>query len=134
MTSVLPAKLDWYARRLRRMSPAEVAWRVREQAIRRAWASRQVRPDEVSGLPPLPSGGARQFTSLLPQGTADLVPSAARDAILADAGRLLGGEWEMLGVVRTGGPMPISLGSLLATTRATIAVAESLASGRPEQV
>ena len=97
----VPAKLDWYARRLRRMSPAEVAWRVREQAIRRAWASRQVRPDEVSGLPSLPSGATRQFTSLLPPGTADLVPSAARDAILADAGRLLGGEWEMLGVVRT---------------------------------
>jgi predicted dehydrogenase len=36
--------------------------------------------------------------------------------------------------VRTGGPMPISLDSLLATTRATIAVGESLLSGRPEQV
>ncbi len=36
--------------------------------------------------------------------------------------------------VRTGGPMPISVDSLLATTRATVAVSESLASGRPEQV
>jgi predicted dehydrogenase/threonine dehydrogenase-like Zn-dependent dehydrogenase len=36
--------------------------------------------------------------------------------------------------VRTGGPMPISLESLLATTRATIAVGESLLSGRPERV
>ena len=35
---------------------------------------------------------------------------------------------------RTGGPMPIALESLLATTRATIAVGESLASGRPERV
>jgi predicted dehydrogenase/threonine dehydrogenase-like Zn-dependent dehydrogenase len=35
---------------------------------------------------------------------------------------------------RTGGPMPISLESLLATTRATIAVGESLASGKPEEV
>jgi len=34
---------------------------------------------------------------------------------------------------RTGGPMPISLESLLATTRATIAVGESLASGQPER-
>jgi predicted dehydrogenase len=34
----------------------------------------------------------------------------------------------------TGAPMPISLDSLVATTRATIAVAESLASGRPERV
>jgi predicted dehydrogenase/threonine dehydrogenase-like Zn-dependent dehydrogenase len=36
--------------------------------------------------------------------------------------------------VRTGAAMPISLDSLIATTRATIAVAESLSSGRPEQV
>ena len=35
---------------------------------------------------------------------------------------------------RTGAPMPISLESLLATTKATIAVGESLASGKPERV
>jgi predicted dehydrogenase/threonine dehydrogenase-like Zn-dependent dehydrogenase len=35
---------------------------------------------------------------------------------------------------RAGTPMPIELESLLATTRATIAVGESLASGKPEQV
>jgi hypothetical protein len=83
------------------MSPAEVAWRVREQAIRRSWARRQVRPDQVSGLPPVPPGIPRQFTSRLPAGTPGLVPQGARDAILAAADRLLAGEWEMLGVVRT---------------------------------
>ena len=36
--------------------------------------------------------------------------------------------------VRTGAPMPISLESLVATTSATIAVADSLLSGRPERV
>jgi predicted dehydrogenase len=36
--------------------------------------------------------------------------------------------------VRAGGPMPISVDSLLATTRATIAVGESLLSGGPERV
>ena len=36
--------------------------------------------------------------------------------------------------VRSSGPMPISVDSLLATTRATIAVGESLLSGRPERV
>jgi predicted dehydrogenase/threonine dehydrogenase-like Zn-dependent dehydrogenase len=35
---------------------------------------------------------------------------------------------------RTGGPMPIGIDSLLATTRATIAVGESLSSGKPEQL
>ncbi|MCW2930543.1 MAG: Heparinase family protein [Actinomycetia bacterium] len=94
-------RLGWYARRLARMSPAEVAWRVREQAIRRAWSGRQVRQDQVGKLPPLPSPVARQFTSRLPPGAAGLVPQDARDALLADASRLLGGEWEMLGVVRT---------------------------------
>ncbi len=36
--------------------------------------------------------------------------------------------------VRTGAPMPITLESLVATTSATIAVADSLLSGRPERV
>ena len=36
--------------------------------------------------------------------------------------------------VRTGAPMPIAFESLVATTSATIAVADSLASGRPERV
>jgi predicted dehydrogenase/threonine dehydrogenase-like Zn-dependent dehydrogenase len=36
--------------------------------------------------------------------------------------------------VRTGGPMPITLDSLVATTRATFAVSESLSSGKPEQL
>jgi len=35
---------------------------------------------------------------------------------------------------RTGAPMPIAVASLVATTGATIAVADSLASGRPERV
>ncbi len=37
-------------------------------------------------------------------------------------------------VSRTGAPMPISFESLVATTRATIAVGESLSSGHPERV
>jgi predicted dehydrogenase/threonine dehydrogenase-like Zn-dependent dehydrogenase len=36
--------------------------------------------------------------------------------------------------VRTGAPMPIDVDSLLATTRATIAVGESISSGKPELV
>jgi hypothetical protein len=99
-----PSKLGWYARRLRGMSPAEIAWRLREQALRRAWARRQVRQDGLESLPPLAAASpaaARRFTSALPSGTAGLVPERARAAIVADADRLLAGEWEMLGVVRT---------------------------------
>jgi hypothetical protein len=90
----------WYAQRLRGMSPAEVAWRAREQARRRAWAHRQVRQDQVASLPPLPAG-ERLFTAVLPPDAASRVPGHARAAVIADADRLLKGEWEMLGVVRT---------------------------------
>jgi hypothetical protein len=86
------------------MSAAEIAWRVREQAVRRAWARRQVRPDRVPALPALTSvlpPGERGFASPLPEGTASLVPAEARAAIIASADRLLKGEWEMLGTVRT---------------------------------
>jgi Heparinase II/III-like protein/Heparinase II/III N-terminus len=98
------SRLGWYARRLGRMSPAEVAWRAREQALRRAWRSRQVRPDQMAALPSLTAVEAlprRRFTSVLPPELAARVPETARAAIVADAERLLKGEWEMLGAVRT---------------------------------
>jgi hypothetical protein len=100
---VNPAKLGWYARRLARMSPAEVTWRIREQALRRAWARRQVRPGQAPVLAPPTARPApdRRFASVLPPDTAAQVPAAARAAILAAAARLLDGEWEMLGVLRT---------------------------------
>jgi Heparinase II/III-like protein/Heparinase II/III N-terminus len=104
VTGSAAARIGWYARRLGRMTPAEVAWRVREQALRRAWARRQVRPGEVRALPPLTAvlpATERTFTSPLPAGTASLVPADARAAVLADADRLLKGEWAMLGAVRT---------------------------------
>jgi hypothetical protein len=41
---------------------------------------------------------------------------------------------QFIDAARTGAPMPISLESLVATTSATIAVARSLSSGRPERV
>ena len=41
---------------------------------------------------------------------------------------------EFIAACRTGAPLPISLESIVATTRATIAANESLASGRPERV
>jgi hypothetical protein len=85
------------------MTPAEITWRVREQAIRRAWARRQVRPGQLSLLPPLTAVlpvSQRRFTSVLPPGAAALVPDDAKAAVIADAERLLKGEWEMLGAVR----------------------------------
>jgi hypothetical protein len=82
------------------MSPAEVAWRVREQALRRAWARRQVRPGQPLSRPPA-AVPERRFTAVLPGDAVSRVPEHAKSAIIADADRLLKGEWEMLGVVRT---------------------------------
>lgn len=103
MSAAGTSKFGWYARRLGRMSPAEIAWRVREQALRRAWARRQVRPQQVGSLPPLTAvrpAAERQFTSRLPVGSASLVPDDAKAAIVVDASRLLKGQWEILGAVR----------------------------------
>jgi Heparinase II/III-like protein/Heparinase II/III N-terminus len=104
VTGGAPSKLGWYARRLGRMSPAEMAWRAREQAQRRAWRSRQVLPGQTGALSALTANDAlpsRQFTSVLPPEVAARVPEAARAAIIAAADRLLKGEWEMLGAART---------------------------------
>ena len=60
-----------------------------------------------------------------------------KSAAKARGGQDKGQKAEMeqfIAAVAVGGPMPIALDSLLATTRATIAVAESMASGKPELV
>ncbi len=92
-------QLGWYARRVARMSPAEVGWRAWDQLLRTTWSRRQVKPGAlVPALPP----GDRGFTATLPPGTADLVPEAARKALLGTAESLLrGDDWEVLGAVRT---------------------------------
>jgi len=95
------SRLGWYARRLRRMSAAEIGWRAREQAMRRAWSGRQVHQGQPISIAPPRVAAERCFTAVLPAGTAERVPEHARAAIIADADRLLKGEWEVLGVVRT---------------------------------
>ena len=93
------SRLGWYLRRVAAMSPAEVAWRTRDQVLRAMWSMRQVKPGQLAVEAPLP--GDREFAAVLPPGTADRVSGEARAAILESAERLLCGEWEVLGVVRT---------------------------------
>jgi predicted dehydrogenase/threonine dehydrogenase-like Zn-dependent dehydrogenase len=69
--------------------------------------------------------------------SASVWTARGKSAAKARGGQDKGQQAEMkafVEAVRTGGPMPISVDSLLATTRATIAVGESLLSGRPERV
>jgi hypothetical protein len=82
------------------MSPAEVAWRARDQALHAAWSRRQVSRGEIAAAGP-PPAGERRFTGVLAPGTAAQVPAEAKAAILGAAARLLRGEWEVLGAVRT---------------------------------
>jgi hypothetical protein len=97
-------QVGWYTRRLARMSPAELAWRSHDQALRLAWARHQVRPGQLTqeraATPPRPVA-QRRFTSVLPPGTAGKVPEEASAAIVASADLLIRGQWEVLGVLRT---------------------------------
>jgi hypothetical protein len=94
------SRLGWYLRRVAAMSPAEVTWRTRDQVLRAAWSLRQVRPGQVTVDTP-PPGGVRKFAAVLPPGTPERISGEARASILESAERLLCGEWEVLGVVRT---------------------------------
>ena len=100
------------------MSPAEMAWRARDQALALAWTRRQLTPAAFAGTGLAGAGlagtdlagtdlagtdlaGGRRFTALLPAGTASRVPQGAKASLLASADRLLRGEWDVLGVART---------------------------------
>lgn len=92
------ARLGWYWRRLRRMSPAEMVHRGGDRARSWTWRRRQVLPGE--GAEPFgPSD--RRFGAQLPPGVASDVPAAAREAVLQAASRLFDGRWEVLGVTRS---------------------------------
>ena len=99
MSPVPASRLRWYARRLGRMSPAEMAWRARDQAVKAAWSRRQVAAVDPAKF--ADRGGERRFTAVLPPGTAARVPDEARKAVVAAADQLMNGEWEVLGTVRT---------------------------------
>ncbi len=94
------SRLGWYARRVARMSPAEMAWRVRDQVLRLAWKPRQVKRGQLATDRPLPAG-ERRFAALLPEDAAARVPEQVKAAVLEAADRLMRGEWEVFGVVRT---------------------------------
>ena len=66
MSRYLLSRVGWYLRRLGRMSPAEIAWRVREQAVRRAWKRRQVRPGDLTPRVRFPRRGQRTSDGLRP--------------------------------------------------------------------
>ncbi|MGH3217592.1 MAG: alginate lyase family protein [Streptosporangiaceae bacterium] len=82
------------------MSPAEGAWRARDQLLRAAWSWRQVTREQLVEVRPLPPRD-RRFSAILPREATARVSEDAKVALLASADRLLRGEWEVLGVMRT---------------------------------
>jgi hypothetical protein len=100
MNALHTSRLSWYARRAGRMSPAEIAWRARDQAVRVAWSRRQVTRQQLAAVTSA-LVGERRFTTVLPPHTAERVPEEAKTAVVEAADKLLRGEWEVLGVVRT---------------------------------
>jgi hypothetical protein len=108
----LLAKLGWYRDRLAKMSPAEVAWRASDQVRKWTWARDQVEPGHPglsAGAPePLHRGrawprplGQRQFAATLPPGALEAVPVESRPGLFRAADEVMGGNWEVLGVLRT---------------------------------
>jgi Heparinase II/III-like protein/Heparinase II/III N-terminus len=100
-----PERIGWYARRVTRMSPTEMAWRAHDQAFQLAWSRRQERSGRIPVTASPPAGG-RWFTAGLPPGAAARVPEDAKKAVLATADQLMRGEWEVLGVLRTDLELP----------------------------
>jgi len=100
VSALQTSRLGWYTRRISRMSPAEIVWRARDQALQAAWSGRRVSRDQLDVATGAPSG-VRTFATVLPGQVAGRVPDHARKAVLAAADELLDGQWEMFGVVRT---------------------------------
>ena len=101
MSTPRTGSLGWYARRVARMSPTEIAWRARDQALRMAWSRRQVTRGQIPATAAALPASERRFTAVLPPHTAARVPAEAMAAVLGSADQLLRGEWEVLGVLRT---------------------------------
>lgn len=91
--------LGWYAQRLRRMSPAEVAWRVGDRVRHARWARRQVRPGSVF---PAPTGVVAEpvFTTPLPPAQRGRVSAVAAGRLVDAADGILAGRWDVLGTAR----------------------------------
>ena len=91
--------IGWYVRRLRGMSPTEVAYRTIDVGRRRSWARRQVHPGEAQTLRPAALRN-RTFSSLLPESARAKVAPDAASALVRAADDVLAGTWAVLGTPR----------------------------------
>jgi hypothetical protein len=95
---VSPSQLRWYARRLRRMSAIEVAWRLEDLGRQELWRRHQVRPGDTRA--PVPAQRVRGFATPIDPSNFVAPPDASREALIVAADNLLAGHWEALRVRR----------------------------------
>jgi len=104
-------RLEWYVRRLQRMSPQEVLWRSSDALRQTAWRLKQVPPTATAPQRPAPFWRAGhqgkpklakvpRFESALPAGALDAVPADDARRLLRTADEILAGRWDVLGVTR----------------------------------
>jgi len=97
--------LVWYARRLSRMSPAEVWGRLGDAWVKQRWRRRQVPPGGVDALP-VPEA-VPEFASPIDPAVVDALPDAVRRRIVAAADEAVAGRFRFFDRVRddlTGDP------------------------------
>ncbi len=105
------SRLEWYLRRLQKMSASEVASRLSDYAKKVAWAryhppprppASSTRPRLRGARRPFPRlpAGDRTFEAALPPGVLAGVPVEARRRILTAGDEILAGRFEVLGVMR----------------------------------
>jgi Heparinase II/III-like protein/Heparinase II/III N-terminus len=85
----------WYARRLARMSPAEMAWRARDQVTKHSWRTRQV-VDAAADPLDVPVGGPPP----IPLQPSVEVTEEARVQLKEVAEELLAGRWQVFARTR----------------------------------
>jgi hypothetical protein len=90
--------LRWYARRLSRMSPAEVAMRARDEAVKRRWRHRWVRDAALDPLA-VPAQTAR-FATPLPGSAGRDVAGEPWTRLETSAKELLAGRCQVFGRLR----------------------------------
>ncbi|MFC7491305.1 MULTISPECIES: alginate lyase family protein [unclassified Knoellia] len=91
--------LAWYARRLRRMSPAEVVSRVGDRGRQVRWSRRQVHAGQPFPSPPGVRPG-RRLIAAVPAAARQQVPPEGARRLVAAAERVLSGHGDVLGTPR----------------------------------
>ncbi len=105
------SRLEWYLRRLQKMSASEVAWRLTDYSKKLAWARHQVpvpasdpatrrRRRGAGKSVPRVSTAPPRFEATLAPGVLAGIPVEARRRILSAGDQILAGRFEVLGVMR----------------------------------